>query len=74
VQASQTSEEAILSRLQKFLKKSNGPGSPYSLSLSVGVARFDPKKAVTLGELLAQADEAMYEKKRKSKLVAKAGI
>jgi GGDEF domain-containing protein len=44
------------------------------LSLSIGVARFDPKKAVTLGELLAQADQAMYEKKRKSKMAGKTGI
>jgi diguanylate cyclase (GGDEF)-like protein len=74
LQTSQTSEEAMLRRLEKCLKKSNGPGSPYSLSLSIGVARFDPKKAITLGELLAQADEAMYEKKRKSKLVVKTGV
>lgn len=74
LQASQTSEEAMFRRLEKYLKKSNGPGSPYSLSLSVGVARFDPKKPVTLGELLAQADEAMYEKKRKSKVAVKTGV
>jgi len=73
LQTSQTSEETMLHRLEKCLKKANGPGSAYSLSLSIGVARFDPKKAVSLGELLARADEAMYEKKRKSKLLVKAG-
>jgi hypothetical protein len=30
------------------------------------VAQFDPKHAVALGELLAQADKAMYEKKRRA--------
>jgi hypothetical protein len=33
------------------------------------VARFDPKRAITLGELMVQADKAMYEKKRKTQQV-----
>ncbi|MGH9744168.1 MAG: GGDEF domain-containing protein [Candidatus Acidiferrum sp.] len=68
VEAGQPSEEAIFRRLEKNLKKANGPASPYSLSLSVGVARFDSKNGVTLGELMVAADRAMYEKKRKKKL------
>jgi GGDEF domain-containing protein len=28
------------------------------------VARFDPKRAISLGELMVEADKAMYEKKR----------
>jgi diguanylate cyclase (GGDEF)-like protein len=59
--------ETILERLEKSLKKSRGTGSKYELSLSVGEARFDPKHAVTLGELMLQADKAMYERKRKRK-------
>jgi GGDEF domain-containing protein len=35
----------------------------YKLSLSVGVARFDPKGNESLEDLLAKADEAMYEQK-----------
>jgi diguanylate cyclase (GGDEF)-like protein len=61
--ANQT-EEVLLRRLEKNLKKSNATESRYQLSLCVGVARFDPKRAITLGELMAQADEAMYEQKR----------
>lgn len=57
-------EEVVLRRLETNLKKSNSTESPYKLSLTVGVARFDPKRAITLGELMAQADKAMYEKKR----------
>lgn len=34
------------------------------LSLSVGVAHFDPQRPVELGELLNAADRAMYEAKR----------
>ncbi len=57
-------KEAILGRLAKNLKKANATEKRYELSLSIGVARFDPKRAVSLGELMAQADQAMYEQKR----------
>src|SRR5260370_551004 len=63
-EASDQTQEVLLPRLEKTLKKSNAGESRYQLSLSVGVARFDPKRAVSLGELMAQADEAMYEQKR----------
>jgi diguanylate cyclase (GGDEF)-like protein len=62
--ASDQTQEVLMRRLQKNLKQANSGGARYELSLSVGVARFDPKRAITLGELLAQADKAMYEKKR----------
>ena len=70
VLASETSkqtQEIILRRLQNNLKKSGVTEPRYDLSLSVGVARFDPKHAVTLGELMVQADKAMYEKKRSAR-------
>jgi GGDEF domain-containing protein len=38
--------------------------SPHKLSLSVGVARFDPQNPVSLGELLSHADREMFERKR----------
>ena len=63
-EASSQTQEVILRRLEKNLKKLNANESRYELSLSVGVARFDPKRAISLGELMAQADEAMYEQKR----------
>jgi diguanylate cyclase (GGDEF)-like protein len=55
----------ILRRLEKNLKKSNSAALGYELSLSIGVARFDPKHPVALGELMVQADRAMYLKKHK---------
>lgn len=64
-EASVQTSEVLLRRLEKALKKSNAGESRYQLSLSVGVARFDPKSAITLGELMVQADKAMYEKKRR---------
>ncbi|MGC0772065.1 MAG: GGDEF domain-containing protein [Candidatus Acidiferrum sp.] len=63
-EASSQTQEVLLRRLENNLKKSNANESRYQLSLSVGVARFDPKRAISLGELMAQADEAMYEQKR----------
>ena len=62
--ASDQTQEVLLHRLQKNLKQLSVGGLRYELSLSVGVARFDPKRAISLGELLAQADSAMYKKKR----------
>jgi diguanylate cyclase (GGDEF)-like protein len=72
VLASETSnqtQEIILRRLEKNLKKSSAVEPRYGLSLCVGVARFDPKRAVTLGELMVQADKAMYEKKQRTQRV-----
>jgi diguanylate cyclase (GGDEF)-like protein len=63
-EASVQTSEVLLRRLEKALKKSNTGESRYQLSLSVGMARFDPKRAISLGELMAQADEAMYAQKR----------
>jgi diguanylate cyclase (GGDEF)-like protein len=58
-------QEIILERLKKNLDKSRGSETRYELSLSVGVGRFEPRSPVSLGELMAQADQAMYEQKGK---------
>lgn len=57
-------KDTILKRLDKALKKTNGFVG-YELSVSTGVARFDPRQPVTLGELMAAADRTMYEMKKK---------
>ena len=70
VLASETSkqtQEIILRRLKNNLAKSGATEARCGLSLSVGVARFDPKRAITLGELMVQADKAMHEKKRSAR-------
>jgi diguanylate cyclase (GGDEF)-like protein len=63
--ASSQHETLVLRRLKKALRKSNPGASGYELSLSVGAARFDPQHAVSLGELMEQADKDMYEQKRR---------
>jgi diguanylate cyclase (GGDEF)-like protein len=64
LEASCEDREVILGRLEKNIKGSNGGESRYDLSLSVGMSRFDPKHPVSLGKLIASADEAMYEEKK----------
>lgn len=70
LEASTRSQESILHRLDKSLRKANHEDPHFNLSLSVGVARFHAMDNVTLADLMADADRAMYDKKRsKSKLV-----
>ena len=63
-ETSNQTQEIILRRIEKNLKKSSATESRYRLSICIGVARFDPKRPIALGELMVQADKAMYEKKR----------
>jgi diguanylate cyclase (GGDEF)-like protein len=67
------SAETICRRLQMNLADCAGADSPYKLSMSVGVAHFDPDKPVTLQELMRQADTELYEHKRKGRLAASTG-
>jgi GGDEF domain-containing protein len=41
-----------------------GGTEPFSLSISVGIARFEDGSRTRLDELLARADVAMHEEKR----------
>jgi diguanylate cyclase (GGDEF)-like protein len=67
IEAPGRSAEAICRRLQSKLAGCSDAKSPYKLSLSVGVAHFDPRKPVTLEELMRQADAALYRHKRKDR-------
>jgi len=64
LEASCEDREVILRRLENSLKGPNADESRYQLSLRVGMSRFDPKHPVSLGKLIANADEAMYEEKK----------
>jgi diguanylate cyclase (GGDEF)-like protein len=64
------SEQVLRRRFTKSLKKSSEPEQGYEPSVSIGTARFDPKRAVALGDLMVQADKAMYEQKRKRRITA----
>jgi diguanylate cyclase (GGDEF)-like protein/PAS domain S-box-containing protein len=56
-------KEVLLKRLLNYLDDYNRSRS-YTLSLSIGIAPYDPKKPLSLDDLMAQADTLMYEEKR----------
>jgi two-component system cell cycle response regulator len=68
------SAETICHRLQMNLADCAGADSPYKLSLSVGMAHFDPDKPVTLEELMKQADTALYQHKRRKRSSVSGGV
>jgi diguanylate cyclase (GGDEF)-like protein len=66
VQTSDHSPEIIASRLQEKMADYNAHRTQrYELSLSVGIAYLDPRSPVPIEELIARADEKMYEHKRR---------
>jgi diguanylate cyclase (GGDEF)-like protein len=61
--------DTVINRLQKALEIYNLQSSRgYKISLSIGIAFYDPECPCTIEELLAQADTSMYEQKRRSPL------
>jgi len=64
IEADSHSEARIRARLCEDLKSICGGESRYAISLSLGVARFDPNDRTSLGDLMVQADQSMYEEKR----------
>jgi len=65
VEAAGHSEATIKARLFERLKSISAEQSRYEISLSIGVARFDPRNVTSIGELMVKADRAMYEQKRR---------
>jgi diguanylate cyclase (GGDEF)-like protein len=65
IEAAGHSEPTIKARLFERLKSISAEQSRYEISLSVGVARFDPRNVTSIGELMVKADQAMYEQKRR---------
>ena len=65
---SEESTESVALRLKEKFKASNSLGNrPYDLSISVGLACFDTEEEHTIEELMARADRAMYEEKRRKR-------
>ncbi len=65
IEASGHSESTITARLRESLKTLNAKQPRYSLSLSLGAVRFNPRSKTSIGQLMVQADQAMYEQKRR---------
>lgn len=62
----QTKVDAVLDRVQSAIAKA-APVGPYQLSVSLGVALFRWGDTASLDELIAVADQRMYENKRARK-------
>src|ERR1700694_3689040 len=56
--------QAIMPRIEKNLEKANAEESRYTLSFSIGIARFHPETPYSLGQLMARADQDMYVHKK----------
>jgi len=64
--AESDSAASALARIETELEERNAAtGEPFDLSLSVGMATAQPDSQVGLADLLASADAAMYEAKRR---------
>jgi diguanylate cyclase (GGDEF)-like protein/PAS domain S-box-containing protein len=62
------SAERLITRLEKALSNYNFQRKrPYTLSMSLGIACFNPKKSCSIEALLTQADKLMFENKQKRK-------
>lgn len=64
IEASDRDEATISARFDRHLNTINAGEAESKLSLSVGVARFDHRTPESIAELMARADQAMYERKR----------
>lgn len=65
VEGTEIKAQAFADRLVEEIEKHNSSaGRPYTLSLSMGVAHYDPEKPCLIDELLGIADKLMYENKR----------
>jgi diguanylate cyclase (GGDEF)-like protein len=54
----------ILQRVEDAVRRANEtPGHEFELSLSTGIAIFDPEQPRTLDELIREADQLMYQAK-----------
>jgi len=61
-------EEALMGRFQETLDEHNRyPSRSFQLSVSIGIARYDPRSPCSIGDLLANADSLMYKKKKVKK-------
>ena len=59
------SADRAVERLQEAVENANSEsGRAFELSLSVGVARFDPDEPVSIDRLIERADGLMYANKR----------
>ncbi len=64
-------ERTIMKRLYENVERQNRKNDVYDLSISIGVALYDPENPITIDQLLSTADTRMYECKRQMKKTQK---
>jgi diguanylate cyclase (GGDEF)-like protein/PAS domain S-box-containing protein len=70
IESDEANSVTLTERLQaKIAGENSRATAPYPLSLSVGVARFDPERPIGIEQLLAHADMLMYEQKKKGQVL-----
>ncbi len=56
----------LLARISTEVDRRNAAaGRDHTLSISIGIARHEPKASLDIGKLLAEADQSMYDAKRR---------
>lgn len=60
---------ALMKRINERIEARNRKHLPYKLSVSMGLALYDPDKPLSLKSLLEEADKRMYEEKRRKKIM-----
>jgi len=72
VESGENTSESIISRMNEHLNAHNiQEARTYKLSISFGLAVYDPTEPCTLEELLEQGDRLMYEQKLSKKKIQK---
>ena len=67
-----TDDARVVKRVEDALQRANEiPGREYTLSLSFGLAYFDPERPQTLEELIVEADQRMYQAKHSQRTTAR---
>jgi diguanylate cyclase (GGDEF)-like protein/PAS domain S-box-containing protein len=66
IEAADNTAQILLDRLDDHLQRHNEANQSrgYRLTLSVGIARFEPDSSWTIEQLLEHADRALYQQKR----------
>jgi diguanylate cyclase (GGDEF)-like protein len=64
IQATGENEQMLRGRLQEKIDQFNRANDKYSLSISLGIAQFNPDDEISIEALLVQADGKLYEDKQ----------
>jgi diguanylate cyclase (GGDEF)-like protein len=65
--------QKMKTRLKSNLDRHNSQNRYYQLSLSIGIAQFDPNHETSLEAMIVEADKALYDNKRKKRLAGSKG-